>query len=176
MFNIAIHWGIRNLLKVFLPESGNVCSHRHLVMVAYSHWLHFLDFSPLCVFRCVLKLPAWDYVFSYVSFIHLDQSMHSHTGYICLTFLHCAFPNVYSKSLDQRRQSHTGCIFLAIRHRVFSKASSNRLPERRLIHIGCIYLASSTVCFQMSVQSVWIRWYKVELSAFVGLSPVCVFK
>ena len=75
-------------------------------------------------------------------------------GCICLTFLHCAFPNVYSKSLDQRRQSHTGCIFLAIRHRVFSKASSNRLPERRLIHIGCIYLASSTVCFQMSVQSV----------------------
>ena len=23
-----------------------------------SHWLHLFDFSPLCVFKCVLKLPA----------------------------------------------------------------------------------------------------------------------
>ena len=25
---------------------------------ANSHWLHLFDFSPLCVFKCVLKSPA----------------------------------------------------------------------------------------------------------------------
>ena len=24
-----------------------------------SHWLHLFDFSPLCVFKCVLKWPFW---------------------------------------------------------------------------------------------------------------------
>ena len=24
------------------------------------HWLHLFDFSPLCVFKCILKLPAWE--------------------------------------------------------------------------------------------------------------------
>ena len=117
--------------------------------VAYSHWLHWLDFSPTCVFRCVLKLPAWDYVFSYVSFIHLDQSMHSHTGCICLTFLHCAFPNVYSKSLDQRRQSHTGCIFFRYSHTVYFQ----KPPE-----IACLKEGIFT-----SV-------------AFIWHPPLCVFK
>ena len=27
---------------------------------AKSHRLHLFDFSPLCVFKCVLKLPAWE--------------------------------------------------------------------------------------------------------------------
>ena len=26
---------------------------------AKSHWLHWFYFSPLCVFKCVLKWPAW---------------------------------------------------------------------------------------------------------------------
>ena len=28
-------------------------------MSGKSHWMHFFDFSPLCVFKCLLKLPAW---------------------------------------------------------------------------------------------------------------------
>ena len=49
---------------------------------AKSYGLHMFDFSPLCVFKCVLNgLPDW---------------MHNHIGCICLTFLRCEFSNVFS--------------------------------------------------------------------------------
>ena len=91
----------------------------------------------------------------------------SKTGCICLTFLQGVFfffSNESSKCLYAGLHIHTGCIFglfplcvFQMRPQIFSKASSNRLPQRRLFHISCIYLASSTVCFQKSVKSVWIR-------------------
>ena len=40
--------------------------------------------------------------------------MNSNINCICLVFLHCAFPNVYSKSLGQHRQSHTVCTFWCV--------------------------------------------------------------
>ena len=39
-------------------------------------------------------------------------TLHSHTGHICLTFLHCAFANVSLNHLHKKRQSHTGYISL----------------------------------------------------------------
>ena len=24
------------------------------------HWLHLFDFSPLCIFKCIFKFPAWE--------------------------------------------------------------------------------------------------------------------
>ena len=26
----------------------------------YGHWFHKLDFSPLCIFKCFIKSPAWE--------------------------------------------------------------------------------------------------------------------
>ena len=56
---------------------------------AKSHLLHLCNFSPLCVFKCVLKLVA---------------SASSHISYICLTFS--------SNCLPGKRQSHIGCFCL----------------------------------------------------------------
>ena len=42
------------------------------------------------------------------------EIMNSNINCICLVFLHCAFPNVYSKSLGQHRQSHTVCTFWCV--------------------------------------------------------------
>ena len=62
------------LFTCLLKELGSV----H----AKSYGLHMFDFSPLCVFKCVLNgLPDW---------------MHNHIGCICLTFLRCEFSNVFS--------------------------------------------------------------------------------
>ena len=66
--------------------------------------------------------------------------MHSHIGYICSIFLHCAFSNVSSKRLHKRMQSHIGCICLTFPHCVFSNEPSNCLSEKRHSHIGCIWL------------------------------------
>ena len=68
--------------------------------------------------------------------------MHSHTGCICLTFLHCGFSNVFSKRLHKRMHSHTGCICLIFLQCVFSNEPSDGLHERMHTHIGCIGLIS----------------------------------
>ena len=57
-----LHYAFSNESSNRLPERmqtyiGCICLSFFLV---YSHWLHWLDFSPVCVFRCVPKLPAWE--------------------------------------------------------------------------------------------------------------------
>ena len=64
--------------------------------------------------------------------------MQSHTGCICLSFLHRALLNVSSHGLHHMRHSHIGCICSTFPHCVFSNVSSNCLPERMQSHIGCI--------------------------------------
>jgi len=49
-----------------------------------------------------------------------------------------ASSNVYSTCLPERMYSHTGCICLAFLHCAFLNVSSNCLPERMHSHIGCI--------------------------------------
>ena len=44
--------------------------------------------------------------------MHLDQSMHSHIGCICLSFLHRVFSNVSSNRLRDMMHTHIGCICL----------------------------------------------------------------
>ena len=81
------------------------------------HWLHLCDFSPLCVFQMKLVITkqavsrsipksVWDqncnrvYADVYdVTFLHrvyeeaktvcVYMRRQSHTGYVCVTFLHC---------------------------------------------------------------------------------------
>ena len=97
----------------------------------------FVRIFLLSVFSCAFKLPA-----------------KSHIGCICLTFLHCAFSNVSSKSLDLKRQSHIvssnclpeqmqshiGCICLTFLYCSLSNVSSKSLDLKRQSHIGCICL------------------------------------
>ena len=42
---IFLHCAFSNVFSNHLPE-------------AKSHWIHLLDFSPLCIFKCFLKLDA----------------------------------------------------------------------------------------------------------------------
>ena len=56
-----------------------------------SHWFHLFNFSPLSILKCFLILTFFHYAFLNVSSNCLPEKMHSHTGCMCLTFLHCAF-------------------------------------------------------------------------------------
>ena len=85
----------------------------HLPERRHGHIDCIFYFSPLCVFKCLLKLSAFEdaksqcnigcifsplhCVFSNVASNHLPEKRHSHIGCICLTFLHCVFSNVPSK-------------------------------------------------------------------------------
>ena len=123
---------------------------------AKSHLLHFY-FSPLCVFKCVLKnLPekSQSYIgcicltclhcaLTNVSSSDLPEKMQSRIGCISLTFLHCSFLSVSLKRLNNRMQSHIGCICLVFLQCAFSNLSLNCLPVRMQSHIGCICLAFS---------------------------------
>ena len=93
---------------------------------AKSQMLHLFVFSPLCVFKCLLKSPDWEdakshwlHMFGlsvikwYPQSAFIYKKMHSHTGCICLTFLHCVISSVFSNCLPERMHSHTGCICLA---------------------------------------------------------------
>ena len=53
----------------------------------------------------------------------------------------CVLTCVFSNCLHHWMHSHTGCICLAFLHCVFSNVSANRLPEQMHSRIGCIYLA-----------------------------------
>ena len=95
---------------------------------AYSHWLHLFDFFPLCVFICVLKLPApkdpkthWLHLFWLISTVCLKMSpqmwfterIQNHIGCICLIFLRCVFSNASSNQFCGRMQSHRSCTFVS---------------------------------------------------------------
>ena len=56
---------------------------------------------------------------SYVSPKNFGQSRQSHTGCICLIFLHCGCSNVFSNHLPEWMHSHTECIYLTFLHCVF---------------------------------------------------------
>ena len=129
----------------------------------------FVWFFPLCVFWCVLKLPArtshigsifliflqcvfkglfefLNCAFSDVTSNCLPEQIESCIGCICLTFLHCALSNVSSKSLDLKRQSHICFDFSLLSvikcflKELGSKQALNCLPEQMQSHIGCILL------------------------------------
>ena len=61
---------------------------------------------------------------------------------LCLTFLHCVFPNVSSNGLSGRMQSHIDYVCLTFLHCAFSNVSSICLPEGMHTHTGCNYSIS----------------------------------
>ena len=58
-----------------------------------------------------------------------ENQRHSHTGCICLTFLHCGFSGVSSNGLPERMHSHIGCICLTYLHCVISCVYLDRLSD-----------------------------------------------
>ena len=99
--------------------------------------------------------------------------MHSHTGCICLTYLHYVFLNkssnqpvnafsqklhfllssivcfyVFWNCLLEKRQSHTDCNCLIFLHCVCSNASSNSPFEKMHSHTSCICLTFLQYVFQ----------------------------
>ena len=51
------------VLNKMQNHTGPLCVFKCLLKLpaiedAYAHWLHLFDFSPLCVFKCFLKVPA----------------------------------------------------------------------------------------------------------------------
>ena len=91
--------------------------------------------------------------------------MQSHTGCICLTFLHCVFSNVSSNRLPEQMQNHTGCICWTFLHCAFSNVSSNDLLEKRQSHTGCICLTFLHYVFSMSPQMVCLKGCIITLAA-----------
>ena len=87
-------------------------------------WSAFVGLSPVCVFKCLLKSPAWEKAYSH---------------WLHFSFLgHCVLSNVCSKRLYKRKQSRTGCICLTLLQCAFSYVSSNCLPKKMHMYIGCI--------------------------------------
>ena len=135
------------------------------------------DFYPLCVLRCVLKLPAWDgicvdsphCVVSNVSSKCLLEKMRSYTGCICFIFFHCAF---YIKF-----------VFTAV-HYVMSNVSANYFPKRMHDHSEIYPIPStysttvlfSTMYLQMFPQNVRTRKCIATLVAFVRLFSTMCFQ
>ena len=78
---------------------------------------------------------------SYVFFSNwLPGRMHSHTGCIGLTFLHCMFSNVSSNCFIEKIYSYTGCICLTFLHCAFSYVSSKQWYEKMQTWNDCICL------------------------------------
>ena len=128
---------------------------------AYSHWLHLFDFFPLCVFICVLKLPApkdpkthWLHLFWLISTVCLKMSpqmwfterIRNHIGCICLIFLRCVFSNASSNCLPDKMCNQLGRICeLSCHHKGnFRHDKYPSLPSILCILFCCFHPTDST--------------------------------
>ena len=118
-------------------------------IVVKSHWLqlHLFDFSPVCIFKCVFEYS-------------MHFTMRSHTGNICLIYLHCVFSNEPLTRWPKWMHSYIGGSCLTFLHCGFSNESSNNLALRMHSYICCIYSA-----FLLT------HW-----SHLLDFSPLCIFK
>ena len=74
---------------------------------------------------------------------HLGEQTLFCSAVAFVTFLQCAFLNVFSNCLPDRMQNHTCCIYSTFLHCAFSNVSSNCLPVR----IVYLYLSLCVVPF-----------------------------
>ena len=98
--------------------------------------------------------------------------LHSPTGYICLTFIHCVFSNVSSSGLSEWMQNHTGFTCLLFLRCVFSNIPSDCLPWRMCNHTFYICMVFS------NVSNVYSNAPHERIHSHIGcicFSSVCVF-
>ena len=94
-----MHNHIGCICVTFLHCALSNVSSNGLLARMQSHIGHiYSTFIPLCVFKCVLKLPV----------INDAKSHWLHFFY----FFHCEFSNVSSNGLPEKMHSHIGCIYL----------------------------------------------------------------
>ena len=116
-----------------------------------SHLLHLCSFSPLCVFKCVLKLVASAY-------------LHCHIGCICLTFL---------LKLSAREEAKSHWLHLFNFSTVCFQMSPQIVCTRGcIVTLVTIVWPFCTVCFQMSPQISCLIRYKITHVAFVWFSSL----
>ena len=147
----------------------------------YVSWFLIIDMLPQialmngCIVTPITFVWHFSSVFSNVSSNCLHERMHTHTGCICLTFLHCAFSNVSSNGLYEQMHSHIGCIYSSFLHCVFSNVPTKHLHRRMQSHTGCI-CSFSLLRFKISPQHVCTRRCIVTLVAFVWLFATVRFQ
>ena len=142
-------------------------------------------FSPLCVFKCVLKLPAQKRpshigcIFLLLSTVHflngVPERILSHISCICLAFLHGVCSNASSKHFHKKLHNHIDCICLTLfdfLHCVFANVSSY---VRMQSHTGCNYLTSSFCAFSNVSSNCLPESRHIHL-AFSSLCFKCPFK
>ena len=93
--------------------------------------------------------------------------MQNHTGYICLTFLNCAFSNGCWNRQPQRMQNHTGYICLTFLRCVLSNVSSNCLQN--LTDGICLTVLHKWI---LKVFSNWLSDKPYKFLSRGGFSPV----
>ena len=91
---------------------------------ANSHWLHLLDFSSLCVFKCVLKELG-------------SAQANSHWLHF-FTYIHCAFSNMSSNCLPENRHIHIWMHSFGFFQRVFLNGCSQHLHKKMRCRNDCI--------------------------------------
>ena len=130
----------------------------------YLHlWWYLFDFSPLCIFKCVLKSPAWTdakshrlHLFDFFSTVHLQMCPQTvcHRGRkITLVAFVWLFSTVHFQMCPQ-----TVC------------------PRGRIITLVAFVGLFSTVLFQVCPQCTWNRAGIVTLVAFVWLFSTVRFQ
>ena len=101
-----------------------------------------------CLKGCKMTQAAFVGLFSHVFSKCLHKKMHSYTGCICLTFLHCVVSNEASVRLDQ---------------------------STHIVTLVAFVWLFPTVYFQVFPQTVCTRAYIITLDAFVWLfSAICL--
>ena len=120
--------------------------------------------------QCQINLDLGDISMNWYNLCHTQTDI----VYIqILTNMFKLSPNWSCVSLDgpsnwlpEKMQSHIGCICLTFLHCVSSNVSSSCLDQNRHIHTGCTSWFFSTVCFQMSPQTVCPSGCIITLVAF----------
>ena len=95
----------------------------------------------------------------------LNERMHSHIGCICLTFLHCAFSNVYSNRLNE----------------FFSTVHFEMSLWRTWIRAGKFALIAfiwffSTVFFKCLLKVIWWEQANLHCLHLFNFSPLWIIK
>ena len=135
MFYVCIF----QLFLTFVSYNYTFVGKNLLIKSSLNQLYYFWAIENILEFTCVTYiLHMYEYVYVTCVTYVMDNLIPNSVfiGFICLTFLHCAFSNVSSNCLHEKRQSHICCTCLTFLHCAFSNVSSNRLPVRMQSRIG----------------------------------------
>ena len=123
------------------------------------HWLHLFVFSPIWVFKCLLK-ALWS---------QQSRRLSRHNGIVCidLTFLHCVLSNVISNFLNEQRKTLL-CVFQVVPQVACSKGCIITLVASIDFSPLCDFKCVLKLAGQVDAKLHWLHLF--------DLSPLCLFK